>query len=176
MSTYLISAGHGGDDPGACAFGLKEANVCLAMRELVATRLLQMRHTVLQDGAKGINLPLRDALKLINGTDLAVELHCNAGPPTATGVEVISPPALKPVAQRIARVIATETGQKLRGQGGWIDQSQSQHPRLAFVQAGGLIVEMVFISNNTDMQAFMQVQERVAQAIAGAMCAYEVAS
>lgn len=176
MSKYLISAGHGGTDPGACAFGRREADIALQMRELVATRLLELRHTVFQDGGKGVNLPLRDALKMIAGTDLAVELHCNAGLATATGVEVIAPPALKPVAQRIARAIAGETGQRLRGQGGWIDQSQSQHPRLAWVQAGGLIVEMVFISNQADMQNFMQRLDRVALAIAGAICAYEVAS
>ena len=173
---YLISAGHGGADPGACALGYKEADIALAMRELVATRLLEMRHTVFQDGGQGINLPLRDAVKMVAGTDLAVELHCNAGPATATGVEVISPPALKPVAQRIARAIAGETGQRLRGQGGWIDQSQSQHAKLAFVQAGGLIVEMVFISNRADLQTFLAFKDRVAMAIAGAICAYEVAS
>lgn len=176
MSTYLIGAGHGGTDPGACAFGRREADIALQMRELVSARLLELRHTVLQDGGKGVNLPLRDAVKLVKGTDLAVELHCNAGLATATGVEVIAPSALKPVAKRIARAIASETGQRLRGQGGWIDQSQSQHSRLAFVQAGGLIVEMVFITNAGDMQAFMQRQERVAMAIAGAICAYEVAS
>ena len=176
MSTYLISAGHGGPDPGACAFGRKEADIALAMRELVATRLLEMRHTVLQDGGKGVNLPLREAVKLIKGTDLAVELHCNAGLATATGVEVIAPPALKPIAQRIARAIAGETGQRLRGEGGWIDQSQSQHTRLAFIEAGGLILEMVFITNQADMQTFLDRKDRVAQAIAGAICAYEVAS
>ena len=177
MSTYLISAGHGGTDPGAVALGRKEADIALAMRSLVATRLLELRHTVLQDGGTGVNLPLRDALKLIKGTDLAVELHCNAAANhQATGVEVIAPPALKLVAQRIARAIAGETGQRLRGQGGWIDQTQSQHHRLAWVQAGGIIVEMVFITNPADMQTFMQRQDRVAQAIAGAICAYEVAA
>lgn len=176
MSTYLISAGHGGTDPGAVALGRKEADIALTMRELVASRLLEMRHTVLQDGGQGVNLPLRDALKLIKGTSLAVELHCNAGLATATGVEVIAPPALKLVAQRIARAIAGETGQRLRGQGGWIDQTQSQHHRLAWVQAGGIIVEMVFVTNAGDMQTFLQRQDRVAQAIAGAICAYEVAA
>lgn len=176
MSTYLISAGHGGTDPGACALGYREADIALQMRELVAARLLELRHTVLQDGGKGVNLPLRDALKLVKGTDLAVELHCNAGLATATGVEVIAPPALKLVAQRIARAVAGETGQRLRGLGGWIDQSQSQHQRLAFVQAGGVIVEMVFITNPADMRTFMERQERVAMAMAGAICAYEVAA
>lgn len=174
---YLISAGHGGKDAGACANGYKEAEVALMMRGLVASRLLEMRHAALQDGGDGVNLPLSESIKLIRGTDLAVELHCNAATNLqATGVEVISKPELKPVAQRIARAIAGETGQRLRGHGGWIDQSQSQHSRLGFVEAGGLIVEMVFITNLSDMRPFMERRERVAQAIAGAICAYEVAA
>lgn len=174
---YLISAGHSATDPGACANGHTEAAIALDMRDLVAKRLLEMRHTVLSDGGLGENLPLKQAVAMVKGTDLAVELHCNAAVNLqAGGVEVIAPPALKLVAQRIARAIAGETGQKLRGQGGWIDQSQSQHAKLAFVQAGGLIVEMVFISNLADLRGFLAVKERVAMAIAGAMCAYEVAS
>lgn len=172
---YLISAGHGATDPGACANGYTEAAISLEMRDLVATRLIEMRHTVLMDGALGENLPLKQALALVKGTDLAVELHCNAAVNLqASGVEVISPPELKLVAQRIARAIAAETCQKLRGIGGWIDQSQSQHAKLAFVQAGGLIVEMVFISNVGDLTKFLATKERVAQAIAGAICAFEV--
>lgn len=174
---YLISAGHSATDPGACANGYTEAAIALDMRDLVAAHLMQMRHTVLMDGDLGENLPLKQALALVKGADLAVELHCNAAANLqATGVEVISPPALKLVAQRIARAIALETGQRLRGVGGWIDQSQSQHSRLAFVQAGGLIVEMVFITNASDLDKFLSIKDRVAQAIAGAICAYEVAS
>lgn len=172
---YLISAGHGATDPGACANGCTEAGIALEMRDLVAARLVEMRHAVFTDGALGQNLPLKQALALVNGTDLAVELHCNAAANLqATGVEVISPPALKLVAQRIARAIAQETGQKLRGLGGWIDQAQSQHSKLAFVQAGGLIVEMVFITNSGDLNKFLSVKDRVAQAIAGSICAFEV--
>ncbi len=173
---FLVSAGHGGGDPGACAFGRTESDIALEMRELVAKRLLEMRHTVLMDGATGQNLPLRDAVKLVAGVDIAVELHCNAGPATATGVEVISLPKDKLVAQRIAKAIAGATGHQLRGQAGWIDQSQSQHPRLAFVQAGGMVVEMFFITNMADLQKFDAHKDALAMAIAGAVCAYEVAS
>lgn len=174
---YLISAGHSATDPGACANGHTEAAIALEMRELLATRLLEMHHTVLQDGDLGENLPLKAALALVKGTDLAVELHCNAATnQQATGVEVIAPPHLKPMAQRIARAIAAETGQRLRGELGWIDQAQSHHGRLAFVQAGGLIVELVFITHAADLLTFLQAKERVATAIAGAICAYEVAS
>jgi N-acetylmuramoyl-L-alanine amidase len=169
--SYLVSAGHGGTDPGACANGYREADIAMDMRERVATRLLELRHSVLMDGGKGVNLPLAQAVALVKGTDLAVELHCNAAANLqATGVEVIALPARKPIAQRIARAIAAETGQPLRGQCGWIDQSQSQHSKLAFVQAGGLIVEMVFISNRSDLLRFLDVRDKVAQAIAAAMC------
>ena len=174
---YLISAGHSSADPGACANGHTEAAIALDMRDLVAKRLLEMRHAVLMDGNIAENLPLKNAIALINGTNLAVELHCNAAVNAqASGVEVIAPAHLKTVAQRIARAIAAETGQKLRGELGWIDQAQSARGRLGFIEAGGLIVEMVFISNASDLRTFLAAKERVAMAIAGAMCAYEVAS
>lgn len=177
MSTYLISAGHGGTDPGAVANGYREADVCLALRDLVAARLRELRHTARTDGGTGINWTLAQALPLIKGTDLAVELHCNAAANhAATGVEVIALPKHKTIAQRLAKAIAAETGQRLRGEVGWIDQSQSARGRLAFVNAGGLIVELVFISNPGDMQRFMEARERVALAIAAAMCGNQVAT
>lgn len=173
--TYLISAGHGGTDPGACANGYKEADVALHMRDLVAKHLRDLRHTPRTDGAAGINWTLAQALPLIKGTALAVELHCNAAAnAAATGVEVIALPQHKAIAQRLARAIAAETGQRLRGLGGWIDQTQSARGRLAFVNAGGLIVELVFITNPGDMQRFMDARDRVALAIAAAMCGNEV--
>lgn len=172
---FLISAGHGGTDPGACANGHTESQICTEVRDAVAARLIELRHTATTDGGKGINLPLAKALRLIGGVDVAVELHCNgAANIGATGVEVIAPIALKPMAQRIARAIAAETGQRLRGQGGWIDQAQSQHKKLAWVQAGGIIVEMVFVTNPVDLAAFLKVKERLSHAIAGALCGYEV--
>jgi len=177
MKTYLISAGHGGTDPGAIGNGYREADVCLDMRDRVASHLRAMRHTVRTDGGTGVNWTLAQALKLVPGTTLAVELHCNAAAnPSATGVEVIALPQHKAMAQRLAKAIAAETGQRLRGDVGWIDQSQSARGRLGFVNAGGLIVELVFISNPGDMQRFQEARDRVAQAIAGAMCGHEVGS
>lgn len=168
----LISAGHSAADPGACGHGYTEAAIALDLRNLVAERLRAMGHTVLMDGGLAENQPLKTAIALIKGTDLAVELHCNAAEnPQATGVEVIAPVQLKATAQRIARAIASSTGQKLRGQAGWIDQSSSARGRLGFIEAGGIIVEMVFISNLADLRGFLAAKQRVASAIAEAMCA-----
>jgi N-acetylmuramoyl-L-alanine amidase len=174
---FLISAGHGGTDPGACAHGHTEAAIALAMRDKVAARLLELRHTVFMDGGHGENQPLKQALALVKGTDLAVELHCNAATNfQACGVEVMAPSALKVDAQRIASALARETGQTLRGEAGYKPQAESHHKKLAFVQAGGIIVEMFFISHRPSLLAFLASQDRVALAIAGAMCSYQVAA
>lgn len=172
---YLISAGHGGDDPGATHAGRTEAAIALDMRDRVAEQLLALRHVTLMDGARGENWTLKRALPLIKGVDLAVELHCNAHTNLhASGVEVISLPAQKRVAQRIAQSIAAATGQKLRGQGGWIDQTQSARGRLAFVNAGGLIVEMLFMTHAPSLAALDADPDKVAKAIAVAMCANQI--
>lgn len=172
---YLISAGHGGDDPGATHAGRTEAAIALDMRDRVAEQLLALRHTALMDGARGENWTLKRALPLIKGTDLAVELHCNASANLhARGVEVIALPDKKLVAQRLARAIAEATGQNLRGDGGWIDQSQSARGRLAFVNAGGLIVEMLFITHAPSLAVLDKDPNKLALAIAAAMCGNQV--
>lgn len=49
---YLISAGHGAADPGACANVYTEAGIALEMRELVATRLSETQLDALFIAAK----------------------------------------------------------------------------------------------------------------------------
>jgi len=54
----------------------------------------------------------------------------------------------------------------LRGDAGWIDQSKSQHSKLAFVQSGGLIIEVCFISNLSDLSAYQKRKDVLAQVLA----------
>lgn len=76
-------------------------------------------------------------------------------------------PRRKVQAQAIARAISNTTGSRLRGDGGWIDQSQSKRGRLGFInQADGLIVELFFISNNEELAKYLSVKWLVAKAIA----------
>jgi N-acetylmuramoyl-L-alanine amidase len=179
MGKYFISAGHNDKDPGACANGHTEAAIALEMRDMVAAKLQQLSETcdVATDGRCGENQTLNEALKQIGGSVLAIELHCNASAnPQATGVEVVALERDKRIAQRLARAIAQATGQRLRGDGGFIDQSKTARGRLAFVAAGGLIVEMVFISNPGDLENFLSKKDAVAQALAAAICGQEVAA
>lgn len=169
---FTVTAGHGGGGPGAVTADgkLTEADLMVELRDIVADKLRQAGHTVKTDGDWRANLPLPYALTLIPGSAAAIELHTNAAANVfATGVEVISLPAQAPLARRIARAIAGVLGLKLRGDGGWIDQSQSARGRLGYVRAGGLIVEVFFLSNPADLANYQAQKWAVAGAIAQAL-------
>jgi len=155
MKTVLISAGPSNQGPGATANGVTEASLAVELRDILAARLRALGCNVAEDGADGQNLPLAEAVKLIAGKAFAVEIHFNASAnSSATGVECISLPASKVAAQALAAVTASTLGLKLRGANGWIDQSQSARGKLAFVAAGGVILEVCFISNKSDLSAY----------------------
>ncbi len=155
MAAFVITAGHSNADPGALANGRKEADIACDMRNMVALKLRQRGHTVTTDGAGGTNLPLAAAVRLVQDGQPAIEFHCNAAvATTATGVETISRMRDKLAAQRISQAVGGVLGLRLRGDGGWIDQSQSARGRLGFVRAGGMIVELFFLTNESDLAAW----------------------
>jgi N-acetylmuramoyl-L-alanine amidase len=104
---------------------------------------------------------------LIKGSDLAIEFHMNASTnTTASGVETISLPKDKVLAQKLSGAIAKVFDSKLRGDKGWIDQSQSARGKLGFVSNKGLIVELEFISNPEKLKAFQEKYWLAARAVA----------
>lgn len=172
--TILVSAGHSTVpplDPGAVGNGFTEAYLPLELRDLVADLLLEKGLQVLEDGADGENLPLKKAIALARSADIAVEFHWNAGPPSATGIEVLAKPDKKRLAQQIAQAISGVTNLKLRGDNGWKPANSGQHRRLGFCEAGGLIVEVCFISSSVDMGRYTANKGRVAAAIAEVLAA-----
>lgn len=168
---YTVTAGHGGRDPGAVAAdGTTEAAIVTELRDIVASKLRAAGHQVKTDGARWLNLPLVHALALVPGADAAIEIHMNAtGLRTVRGVEVISLPAQRELARTIARRVAHVLETPVRGAGGWIDQAQSARGRLGFVRAGGLVVEVGFISNPEELHRVRTRLWTVASAIAQAL-------
>lgn len=168
---FTITAGHGGRDPGAVAAdGTTEAALMVELRDVVAAKLRGLGHTVLTDGSWRANLPLPYAITLVPGSDVAIELHTNAATnPAARGVEVISLPERAKLARTMARRIAHTLETPVRGAGGWIDQAQSARGRLGFVRAGGLVVEVGFISNPDELHKLRTRLWPVATAIVQAL-------
>lgn len=163
----LVSAGHGANDPGAVNGKLKEAELATELRNLVAFYLARDEINHITDGEGRKNLPLRDAIQLAKRADIAIELHFNASVnKTAKGVEVLANPKHKALAQRLANAITSVTGSPLRGDDGYKPENSGQHARLGFIQAGGLIVEVEFISNDQAMDTYLSTKWLVAREIA----------
>ncbi len=167
MKRIFISAGHDSKDPGAVANGKKEAEVALEFRDLVAHYLEAAGASFAMDGAKGDNRPLREAVKLIRPGDIAVEFHLNAAAsPEATGVETLSADKNKVLGAAICEAISGTLKIRNRGAKG---ESSGQHSKLAFVQAGGVIVELFFVTNKSDLATYEAFKWVVAKNVAAAL-------
>lgn len=168
MFDYFVSAGHSNDDPGAVRGQVKEADIAVAVRNAVAEKLKNQGKTVTTDGVGAVNEPLVQAIKRIKTARISIEIHCNASENGAAGgTETIALPAQKKLAQALSASVAASIGTKLRGDAGWIDQSQSARGKLGFVSNGGLIVELFFLSNQKELAAFNV--DKVATAIASTL-------
>ena len=152
---FVITAGHSDTDPGAAANGTTEAEVVAKLRDIVALKLRGYGHEVFTDRAPKQNKALAFALGLFGLAPVRLELHCNASVNNAAkGVEAISLPKHKELAQSLAQGVAKVLGTTVRGDKGWIDQSQSARGRLAYVQNGGVILETFFLTNATELKAY----------------------
>ena len=169
MKKILVSAGHSTvppQDPGAVGNGYKEAVEALKLRDTTAIYLRAKGVTVLEDGSDGVSEPLTKAIALARQADIAVEFHFNAGPATATGIEILAKPNKKALAQKIGLAIAKATGLRLRGETGWKADNSGFHNRLGFAEAGGLIIEVCFISNSNDMKTYIKNFDAIARNVA----------
>lgn len=167
----VLTAGHSNTDPGAVNGSDREADIAQDIRNITASILRDdYGLTVRTDGEGKGNLPLREAVKLIRGSDVAIEFHTNAAASkAATGVEALSTPKNKRWCQVLSRAVADATGWKLRGEGGFKPDNAGQHSRLAYAQAGGIVFEPFFISNDADLKLFKERKWAICRAIATAI-------
>lgn len=165
MKSIFISAGHSTKDPGARGNKLSEANVVTELRNIVSFYLTRNHwpHTVDSDSTSK-NLPLATAIKLARKADIAVEFHCNASDNAmATGVETLGGKETLELGTELCKVISSTLGIRNRGAK---PEASGQHSRLGFVQAGGIIVEVFFISNPLDVSLYQAKKWLVGRAIA----------
>ncbi len=91
VGKIVIDPGHGGKDPGAIAFGLKEKDIVLKVAKNLAYHLEKdMNAEVILTRERDMFLPLeeRTAIANTNDADLFISLHINAHPsPQVKGFE-----------------------------------------------------------------------------------------
>ena len=166
--TVTITAGHGGGDPGAVNGNITEAYIATDMRNMLKLYLERAGLKVRTDGDGNDNQSLRQAVRLIAGSDLAIEIHCNAASSSqAGGVEALAQPKDKAICQKLCSAISDVMSIPIRGNaGGWKDQSSGQHSRLAYVSGGGIILELFFISNPKELAIYQSKKWLVARELA----------
>lgn len=148
----FISAGHSNSDPGAVAFGRREADIAVEVRNIVSFYLSRAGKPHILDGHGTDNLPLAQTVKLSRKHAISLEFHCNAAAnPTATGCEILCAPKDNKLAASLCEAISRGLGIRNRGVK---PENAGQHHRLAFVQAGGMVVELFFITNPSDLAAY----------------------
>jgi len=169
-----VTAGHSNTDPGAVNGKFKEAELVSQFRNAVVYYLREAGIQYKTDGVGTLNQDLNAAIKLIKGSSVAVEFHMNAaGSKQANGIETIALPKDKKLAQDLSKAVADVFGSRLRGDNGWIDQSQSARGKLGFISNGGLIVELGFISNEAELAQFNAKYWTAAKAVAMVLIDYE---
>jgi len=174
LGFVTVTAGHSNVDPGAVSGKFKEAELVTNFRNAVAYYLKSSGISIKTDGVGTTNNPLASAIKLIKGSSVAVEFHLNAaGSGQANGIETIALPKDKKLAQDLSKAVAAALGSRLRGNEGWIDQSQSARGKLGFISNGGLIVELGFISNEDEISRFNARYWLAAKAVADVLIDYE---
>ena len=162
-----VTAGHSNKDPGAVNGKFNEADLAAKFRNAVAHYLREAGIQYKTDGVGTLNQDLNAAIKLIKGSSVAVEFHMNAATSKqANGIETIALPKDKKLAQELSKAVADVFGSRLRGDNGWIDQSQSARGKLGFISNGGLIVELGFISNEAELAQFNAKYRTAAKAVA----------
>ena len=170
MRKIVITAGHSHADPGARGNGTTEAAIVLEFRNLVADALRAAGISFVKDGEREQNLPLARAIELIAPGALAVEFHCNSfTAPTATGVETLSAPSLYPLGRDLCAAVSEVLAIPNRGAK---PEASGQHSRLGFVQGGGLILELFFISNAGDLARYQANKHELAERVAGVLAAH----
>lgn len=169
MNVITITAGHSNTDPGAVNAKSKitEASVTCEMRNMVAHYLDTAGIHYRTDGTGTTNQPLNNAIKLISGSKAAVEFHCNSSSSAGSkGVEALAQPKDRELCQRLCRAVASVTGSNLRGDKGYQPENAGQHTRLGYVRAGGIILELFFISNDAELAIWNAKKWLIAKAVA----------
>lgn len=153
---------------------IKEADLAVKLRNAILHYLQQDKDiTTRCDGYGQVNLELKEAIKLIKGSDVALEIHFNSSTnKTANGVECIALPKDKALAQKLSTAVSNITGSRLRGVDGYITQEDSARGKLGYVNAGGMILEVSFLSNEQELKAFEERYWLIAKGIAEVLVSY----
>ena len=167
MKTICIDAGHGGKDPGACAGGVREKDIVLAVA--LRTGVLLTDYEIIYTRTEDVYVGLSQRARIANAAeaDLFISIHCNSAPnSSANGMEVYVHTSRGADSTRAAHAIYDRLlpASGLNGRG----IKANNYAVLRETKMPAVLVELAFISNDGDRAKLVseEWQERAAEAIA----------
>ena len=163
MARVFLSAGHGGSDPGAVAYGLKEKDINLNVLKACRDELKRHKVTVICSREKDENDPVGQEVKEANAADvdIAASFHINAG--KGDGFEVFCNPKNEDGMKlaKLGEKYIKELGQNSRGIKNGMHLCFIKNTRMMSV-----LFESFFIDNDKDNNIGDTVAEQKALGVA----------
>ena len=165
----IISAGHGGNDPGAVANGYTERDLAIEFRELLVKELLLLGVKPLIDDNKNA---LKQTLAWLTGKysskDILLDIHWNAASSKARGTEVIVPDNASIFENNLGKNILNVFVSNGFINRGVKPESQTARKRLGWMRppAENILIEVAFITNILDMNLYQNLKYKLAKELA----------
>jgi N-acetylmuramoyl-L-alanine amidase len=170
MRKIFLSAGHGGDDPGAVSEKFIERDLAIELRELISTELGVLGIEPIKDpNSNALSQTLSWLRNKFGSKDILLDIHWNAASSTqANGSEVIIPNTSTSFERQLATAILgvfTSYGFKPRGVK---PESQTARKTLGWMRpnAENILLEVCFLTNNLDMKLYQANKQGIAKKIA----------
>jgi len=176
MRKVFISAGHSnvkGKDRGAAGNGYIEGELTIEYRDMLVAELNKIGVKPVIDGNGNV---LKDSINffrnLSTSTCLVIDIHWNAAGAMATGTETFVPSASTDIERHLAKALSDDIhnmlGIQLRGNNrglrGVKTEAESHHGRLGWMRLTGenVLLEICFISSESDMKKYQDNKHRLA--------------
>lgn len=163
MRSVFLGVGHGGNDPGATANGVKEKDLNLSIAQACAAELQRHGVQVKMSRTKDENDDLTEEIKECNAydPDLAVDIHNNAG--GGDGVEAyyhykggLSKTLAQNILAEVVKIGQNSRGAKTKRQ----SDGSDWYGFIRETVPPAVIVECAFVDNKTDLQIIDTEAER----------------
>ena len=162
----IISAGHGGNDPGAVANGYTERDLSIEFRELLAKELLLLGvKPLIDDNKNALKQTLAWLVGKYSSKDILLDIHWNAASSKARGTEVIVPDNASIFENNFAKNILNVFVSNGFINRGVKPESQTARKRLGWMRppAENILIEMGFITNLLDINLYQNLKYKLAK-------------
>ena len=165
----IISAGHGGNDPGAIANGYTERDLAIEFRELIVKELLLLGvKPLIDDNKNALKQTLAWLIGKYSSKDILLDIHWNAASSKARGTEIIVPDNASVFENNLAKNILNVFVSNGFINRGVKPESQTARKRLGWMRppAENILIEVAFITNLLDMNLYQNLKYKLAKELA----------